>query len=247
MSFLNIRDIRGSGFFKIALLIIFIFKLFPLPGQVSTSDSIISEKLEYINNLLNQDKKNAQIWWYGWLIGYSAATVGQGIVYFSTDKKSTKQDMALGAATTALGAAAQIFSPLVPGNLSVKYSKNDGIMPSQFPNDLSYSEELLKEIAAREKKGRSWKMHAITGAVNISTGLITWLGFKRSVWEGLEIFAINTAVTELQIWTQPARAIKDYKNYCEKFGSGSGMEAVKPAKVWVVHVYPGGINIELNF
>ena len=79
-----------------------------------------------------------------------------------------------------------------------------------------YSEEMLKEIAEREKEGRSWKMHALTGAVNLSTGLITWLGFKRSVWDGLEIFALNTAVTELQIWTQPTRAIKDYKNYYGK-------------------------------
>jgi len=247
MSHLNNKDIQRSGIFKITLLIIFIFKLFPLPGQVSQSDSITTEKSEYINKLLDQDKKNAQIWWYGWLIGYSAATVGQGIVYFSTDNKSTKQDMALGAATTLLGAAGQLLAPLVPKTLSVKDSKDADNITSQFPNTLNYSEELLKEIAMREKKGRSWKMHALTGAVNISTGLITWLSFKRSVWDGVEIFAINTVVTELQIWTQPTRAIKDYKNYCIKYGSEYGPQASIPDKGWIVLVYPGGIKVELNF
>jgi hypothetical protein len=247
MSSLSIKNNHGFGFNKIVFLVIFIFQLIPLSGQVSISDSITAEQIEYINKLINQDKKNAQIWWYGWLAGYSAATVAQGIVFFSTDIKSTRQDMALGAATTALGAAGQLIAPLIPKTLSIEDCRNaeNPVSPSSYR--LTYSEELLKEIAEREKKGRSWKMHALTGAVNLSTGLITWLGFKRSVWEGVEIFALNTAVTELQIWTQPTRAIKDYKNYCAKYGTVSGTEASISEKEWIVLVYPGGIKIELNF
>jgi len=247
MSYLNEKTNRGSGFVKIVLLVIFIFQLIALSGQSSTPDSITSEQLEYINKLINQDKKNAQIWWYGWLAGYSAATVAQGIVFFSTDSKSTRQDMALGAATTVLGAAGQLIAPLVPKTLSIEDCRNAENLSLRASCQLTYSEELLKEIAEREKKGRSWKMHALTGAVNLSTGLITWLGFKRSVWDGVEIFAINTAVTELQIWTLPTKAIKDYKNYCTKYGSGSVPEASMPEKEWLVFVYPGGIKIELNF
>jgi len=247
MRFLNYKDNLGSCLYKVALLIIFTFKLIPLPGQASLQDSIASEKSEYLIKMLNHDKKNAQIWWYGWLGGYSAATVVQGIVFFSNDNKSTRQDMALGAATTALGAIGQILTPIVPHHFSLTDSQVPGNSSAGQSKEILFYEEFLKEIAAREKKGRSWKMHAITGAVNLSTGLITWLGFKRSVWDGIEIFALNTAVTELQIWTQPTRAIKDYKNYQDKWGSVSGLEPSKPEKEWYVMVYPGGIKVELNF
>jgi hypothetical protein len=238
---------NGSGFIITTFLIIYILQVPPLSGQASMPDSITAEQSQHIKNLLDQDKKNAQIWWYSWLAGYSAATVAQGIVFFSSENKSTRQDMALGAATTALGAAGQLIMPIVPKNLSLQdYQFSENAL-SKLTEELIYSEELLKEIAEREKEGRSWKMHAITGAVNLSTGLITWLGFKRSVWDGLEIFAINTVVTELQIWTQPTRAIRDYKNYCMKYGSGSGPKASIPEREWLVLVYPGGIKIELNF
>jgi hypothetical protein len=247
MSDLDKKSNQGYWFHSIAFLILFIFQLLPLSGQVNVSDSLLTEQLQDINKLLNQDKKNAQRWWYGWLIGYSAATVGQGIVYFSSENTSTRQDMAIGAATTALGAIGQILTPIVPHTSSFQDSQIHENISTELSAELMFSEELLKEIAIREKKGRSWKIHAVTGAVNISSGLITWLGFKRSVWDGVENFALNTAITELQIWTQPTRAIKDYKNYCIKYGSESKLEAAKPEKEWVVQVYPGGIIIKLNF
>ena len=232
---------------RISYFIVFIIQFLPLSGQDAISDSLIDERLQDIHKLLDQDRINAQRWWYGWLAGYSVATVGQGIVYLSSENKSTKQDMVLGSATTFLGAIGQLLTPIVPRSSSVGDSQiSQSISPEQF-KELNNSEELLKELALREKEGRSWKVHAVTGAVNIGSGLITWLGFKRSFWNGVENFALNTVITEAQIWTQPTRAIKDYKNYCNKYNSGSGQNVLKPEKEWLVRVYPGGIIIELNF
>lgn len=219
---------------RISYFIVFIIQFLPLSGQDAISDSLIDERLQDIHKLLDQDRINAQRWWYGWLAGYSVATIGQGIVYFASENESTKQDMVLGSATTFLGAIGQLLTPIV------------SVSPEQC-KELYNSEELLKELALREKEGRSWKVHAITGAVNIGSGLITWLGFKRSFWNGVENFALNTVITETQIWTQPTRAIKDYKNYCNKYNSGSDRNILKPEKEWLVRVYPGGITIELNF
>ena len=232
---------------RISYFIVFIIQFLPLSGQDAISDSLIDERLKDIHKLLDQDRINAQRWWYGWLAGYSVATIGQGIVYFASENKSTKQDMVLGSATTFLGAIGQLLMPIVPRSSSIGDSQiSQSISPEQF-KELYNSEELLKELALREKEGRSWKVHAITGAVNIGSGLITWLGFKRSFWNGVENFALNTVITEAQIWTQPTRAIKDYKNYCNKYNSGSGQNVLKPEKEWLVRVYPGGITIELNF
>jgi hypothetical protein len=155
--------------------------------------------------------------------------------------------MALGSATTFLGAMGQLLTPIVPRTSSFRNSQIPKSVSEEQFKKLDYSEELLKEIALREKAGRSWKVHAVTGVVNVGSGLITWLGFKRTVWEGVGNFALNTVITETQIWTQPTRAIKDYQNYCRKYNSGSSLEVSKPEKEWFVSVYPGGIAIKLLF
>ncbi len=95
-----------------------------------------------------------------------------------------------------------------------------------------------------EKIGRSFKTHAICTAVNLGSGLVTWLGFKRSVWAGLGNFALNEAITETQIFTQPRRAIKDYDNYVNKYK----FSPVQPSPISMsLTVYPGGISLLVKF
>jgi hypothetical protein len=231
---------------RIIYFLVFIIQVLPLSGQDVISDSLITERLQDIHKMLDQDRINAQIWWYTWLAGYSAGTVGQGIVYFSSENKSTKQDMALGSAVSFLGVVGQLLTP-IPHSSSVEDSQNARNTSQDQFKELQNSEELMKALALREKEGRSWKVHAVTGAVNLGSGLITWLGFNRSFWDGVENFALNTVITETQIWTQPTRAIKDYKNYCSKYNSVLDPNVLKPEKKWVVSVYPGGITVKLNF
>ncbi|MDZ7635210.1 MAG: hypothetical protein U5L72_12595 [Bacteroidales bacterium] len=160
---------------------------------------------------------------------------------------ATRQDMVLGAATTLLGAVGQLITPLGPrdalsGYPSVKqYNSGDQAISQEE------AMELLKILAIREKEGRSWKTHAIAGAVNLGSGLITWLGFKRTVWDGLANFALNTAVTEAQIWTQPTRAIRDYEKYLREYQPEAGLPPVKPESEWSVSAFPGGIAIRVEF
>jgi hypothetical protein len=233
-----------SHFRGIVVPVILLFQLLPLSAQDEVKDTVSAAKLKEIQSIFYHDRANAQHWWYGWLAGYSAATVGQGIVYFSTQKTTTRQDMALGSATTLLGALAQLFTPLVPSNSSPRDLKN--ISDVELNNPGKY-EENLKELSLREKNGRSWKMHAVTGVVNLGSGLITWRGFHRTFKDGVINFALNTVITEAQIWTQPVRAVKDYKNYSEKYYSGLPITSRKPEKEWLVQVYPGGFSLVLSF
>jgi hypothetical protein len=216
-------------------------------AQTDLPDLIVSERLQIIETMLHEGKSNANLWWYGWLAGYSAATVGQGVVSISTNDKSLKQDMVLGAATTLLGALGQVITPMVPGYAPDRLKKiSDGTVKERRQK-LIAAEELLKQSALREKSGRSWKNHAITGIVNIGGGLITWFGFKRDIWAGLESFVLNTCITEAQIWTQPTKAMKDYKNYCKKYKSGSTPMVQKPEIIWLVSGTPGGVQLRIVF
>ena len=197
--------------------------------------------------MLEQGKSNANRWWYGWLIGYSAATIGQGAVFLTSEDKETRQDMALGAATTFLGAMGQIITPMVPGAAPDRLADISESTAEEKSNKLLKAEKLLKESAFREKDGRSWKTHAIAGVVNLSSGLIVWLGFKRSIWEGVGNFALNTVITEAQIWTQPTRAITDYDDYIKKYKSGEKLGCRKSELSWSITMSPGGLGINILF
>lgn len=236
-----------TGIRAIPFLLIFLLPLSPLAGQVVSDDSTADEMIRDLSELANQDRARAQAWWYAWLGGYSAATAGQGIVYFISEDKSLRQDMALGAATTFLGAMGQLLTPVLPKDAT--YGRPTGGYNGEGSVILSYdqSAELLKALSLREKEGRSWKVHAIAGVVNLGSGLITWLGFKRTFLDGLGNFALNTVITEAQIWTQPTRAIRDYERYCREQVPGGNPGAAKPESGWTVNVHPGGFSVRLDF
>jgi len=237
-------DTRRSA---IILLFVFLFRVNPAGAQDVLSDSRIQERLQAIHHMLEQGKPNADRWWYGWLIGYGAATIAQGAIGLTSNDKDTRQDMALGAATTFLGALGQIIAPNVPGTAPDRISGIPESTPEERNAKLPEAESVFRESALIERNGRSWKTHAITGAVNLGSGLIVWLGFKRSIWEGLGNFALNMVVTEVQIWTQPTRAIRNYDRYMEKYASEQKVGCRKPETYWYVNIYPCGLGISVTF
>jgi hypothetical protein len=234
---------------SVFFLILFISALqfSQLYAQNETPDTLLKERIQYIQKMLDQGKPAANLWWKGWLYGYSAATVVQGAVAFTSDQLKTRQDMALGAATTLIGAVGQLIMPMTPASAPGKLSLMPGNTPEERINKLNKAEELFEASALREKDGRSWKMHVASSAVNLSGGMITWLGFDRTIESGLINFAINEVITEVQIWTQPTRAIKDYKKYSEKYINGEPLGFFKPRSQLFVGAVPGGLALKLVF
>lgn len=247
---MNYFSIPGKSSTRMAIVIVLLFftsEFSKLLAQNELPDNEIKERIEYIRNVLEQGKPASKLWWNGWLYGYAAATAGQGAVALATNSLSTRQDMVLGAATTLIGAAGQLAMPMLPSFAPKKLE----LIPEDTPEERLYklerAEELFEACALREKDGRSWKMHAASGAVNLGSGLVTWLGFKRTIWAGLGNFALNTAITEAQIWTQPVRAIREYKEYCERYKSGLTYLPNRHKSSLFVNAYPGGIAFRFVF
>jgi hypothetical protein len=216
----------------------------PAAAQNIASDSLVIERLSEIKIMLKDERLWDNRWWYGWLGAYSAATLVQTGVWIGADDLSTRQDMALGAATTFIGAAGQMISPLKPNHEWQRIGQLPERTPEEKRIKLMESEKLLQQNALNEKIGRSFKTHALCTVVNLGSGLVTWLGFKRSIWAGLGNFALNEAITETQIFTQPRRAIKDYKNYVNRYK----FSPVQPSPISLsLNVYPGGISLLLKF
>jgi hypothetical protein len=243
---------RINSFIRVILkafpfLFLFLFRAGIVSAQDDLSDSIVIERLGTIKQMFLKGKANDNWWWYGWLIGYSAATVVQGTAFLISEDKSTRQDMALGAATTFIGAVGQVIMPIVPGHAPDRLNLLPEGTREERMNKLYEAEKLLRESARNEKNGKSWKTHAIYGIANLSGGLITWIGFDRNIWAGIANFALNTAVTEAQIFTQPTRAMRDYKKYQKKYNLGPEQSYAADDTYWTVNAYPGGIVVRFVF
>lgn len=215
-------------------------------AEESISDTLLHERIECIQNMLKQSKTGVNVWWKGWIAGYSVATVGQGAVFLLSKDVATRQDMALGSITTLLGGAEQLLMPLNTGDTNSLDQMPENSTEDKL-NKLSSAEKLLETLATKEKAGRSWQVHALSGVVNVSSGLITWIGFKRSVWDGVGNFLLNTAICEAQIWTQPTRTMKDYQKYCKKYKSTPNALAYKLQPEYFISTYPGGIALRIIF
>ncbi len=234
-------------FLVIWLIGMFIPFTTPLFAQDSISDELIKERIQNIENVLNQSKKSVNTWWFGWLGAYSAATIAQGTVLLLSKDLSTRQDMALGGVTTLLGAGFQLLTPLNTGKDAQLIAQLPESNAQELSEKLRIAEALLSSNASKERAGRSWKIHALNGAVNLGSGLVTWLAYKRSVWDGVSNFLLNTVVTETQVWTQPTRLIKDYKNYNRKYKSESNFSTEHTQKEFLLKTYAGGISLSVVF
>ena len=231
----------------LTIFILLLFHSLKLNAQNEIPDSVVHERIQCIQKMLTDSKPSTNLWWYGWLGIYSAATLGQGALFLTSKDPNTKQDMALGTSIAFIGAAIQAIVPLNTGR--------DGEVLSQLPENtneemkrkLSVAEDLLKSDAMKEKLGRSWQIHALNEAVNLSSGLIVWLGYKRTIWDGIRNFLLNSVITETQIWTQPTRTLKDYQNYCRKYKSGSNPLAYQPQPEFFLSTFPGGASLRIVF
>lgn len=232
--------------------------------QAALSDEQVKERLGFIEKALFSAQPAAKTWWYGWISAYSAGAVVQGILATThwNDVKVVEdaqgprkvrdrgfaEDMLVGGVTCALGAGNLLVNPFLPA-----YGPNRlRIMSEDTPEErlakLQKAEEILRECALREKKGRGWLTHLLNLGANAAAGIVTAAAFHRPWYDGVVTFATNEAVSLLNIFTQPRRAIRDLENY-EK-GNLGGQEAPiaeRQGLRWFFSISPGAFSVGLRF
>ncbi|MEW6365263.1 MAG: hypothetical protein AB1714_11585 [Acidobacteriota bacterium] len=211
------------------------------------SDQEVSNRLTYIQTVLNEGQTKAKVWWYGWLVGYTGATAGQMAFYAATDEQKTKQDMAAGAGTTALGAVGLLIMPMDPARLPNDLRAIPADTPEARRAKLATAESYLRRSAAREASGRSWKVHALAAAVNLGAGLAIGLRHDRPFSDGLITFAVGQLVSEAQIFTQPRRAIRDLREYEGRSDWSSASVRSEAPREWYIGASPSGFVVGLRF
>ena len=247
----------------VALLIFSISLGAAYPQEKQTlSDDQVKEQLSFIENALYAAQPRAKTWWYGWFSCYSAGAVVMGSLAAAhwNDKKSDPltqrevsdrgfaEDMLVGGATFALGVGSLVLSPFVPANGPNRLRTIPEGTAEERRLKLQKAEELLRDCARREREGRGWLTHLLNLGANAAAGLVTVLAFDRPWSDGLLTFATGEAVSLLNIYTQPRRAISDLENYETRYLRKQGGYLNPPGeRSLYFSPYPGGFSLGVRF
>jgi hypothetical protein len=226
------------------------------------SDEQVKEQLSFIENALYSAQPRAKAWWFGWISGYSAGAVVMGGLAAAhwNDKKfdpatqrdisdrGFAEDMLVGSATFALGVGGLVIDPFVPAYGSNKLRALPEKTSEERRLKLQKAEELLRECARREKDGRGWLTHLLNLGANAAAGLVTVWAFDRPWSDGLLTFATGEAVSLLNIYTQPRRALSDLRNYEIRYLGKQGAFLAPPGdRTFYFGLFPGGFSLRVSF
>ncbi len=253
--------------FCLGLVIALVFQVIPsgtarAQGTAALSDEQVKERLAFISEALGAGQPAAKRWWYGWIAGYSAGAVGMGIAaatykedviytlgsFAPVPEDHFQQDMAVGGATFALGVVGLLIDPFTPARVTKKLGALPETTDVERAAKLKRAEELLRDCAAREKRGRGLTTHLLNIGVNAAAGVVTSAAFKRPWTDGLITFGIGEAVSLLNIFTQPMRATHDLAGYEAKYLAGKGgVEPVRAERRWTLSAGPRSLTFRYEF
>ena len=124
-------------------------------------------------------------------------------------------------------------------------------MPGDTPEarrvKLAAAEGYLRKAAAQEELGRSLQSQLLATAVNLAAGLTIWLHYDRPAKDGLITFAIGQIISEVQIFSQPMKAVRDLDEYERRSDFAAAGAAGDPRPTWYVSVAPGGFVVGCRF
>lgn len=195
-----------------------------IPGKSysdSASSNDVSERIQYIQKSLDDGTGTAKLWWYGWLAFYAGATIVPLTAALTTKNETLQVTGGVSAAESLIGFCGMFVMPFASRSAADELRSMPENTPEERSKKLSAAEDLLKKSAEDEIAGKSWVQHSLGVLVNAAGALVIWKGYESRIkkaggqsWEqALISFVVGTGVSELQIWTEPVKAISDYKGY----------------------------------
>ena len=148
-----------------------------------------------------------------------------------------------------IGVGGLLVDPFLPAFGSGDLKTLPGGTAEERLAKLQKAEELLRRCAQREKDGQGWTTHLLNLGVNAAAGVVTAAAFKRPWTDGLITFATSEAVSLVNIYTQPRRAIHDWDAYEAKYLGQKGEASPEPSTEnrWTLGIFPGGFSVGLTW
>ncbi len=227
----------------------------------SPSDDQVRERLAYIESALRSGRSWASTWWYGSVAVCAVATVAQEALAASHWKdtrvedglvvrdRGFAEDMLVGGATTGLAGLSYLISPMDSRSGDRPLRSLPESTPEERRAKLARAEALLRDCARQEKDGWGLATHLIAIGLNAAAGVVTSAAFHRPWTDGLVTFAAGEAFTLLGIYTQPRRAIRDWREYESRYlnGAPAGPARSGNRPSLAFGLGPGGVSLAFRF
>ncbi len=218
----------------------------PAQSHHGISDSELDQRLKFIESRLVGLNPNASYWQYGWTGFYAVAAAGQAVLAIGEDDNDDQTSYIVGAVKSAGGLVQMLIKPL-PAVTSYSGFQS---MPSQTRAErllkLEQGEALLHENANRALqrygwKRHGWKRHVISIAANLLGGAV--IAVYGDGTDAVTSTVVGIAVSEANIWTEPARAVTDLEDYRNNFRDAQRTGT----RDWHLVPASGGVALQLSF
>ena len=218
----------------------------PAPARAQQrSDAEIGERIRFIEQRLELGTAAANRWWLSWYSIYGGLTLGQAAIAFGVSDQGLRIDMAVGAFTTSLGSLTLGLFPFEARFAAARVRALPEGDAAQRRAKLAEAEAVFRATAEDEAFGRSWASHLIGNGVALASGIVLGVGYDRPA-SGILQFAAGVTLTELQILTQPTRALEDWNRYAHQGPTPPEEEEGGDAELWVLPE-PGGLGLVGRF
>jgi hypothetical protein len=249
---------RMKRFAGLAMVFLVLGSTAAYAQQAPLTDDQVQQRLGFITKALQAGQPAAQRWWYGWIGAYTVGAIAGGILAGShwndtkvegeetTADREFAEGMLVGGGTFVLGVGGLLIDPFTPATAARKLDPLPEATPADRLAKLERAEELLRKCAARERRGRSLTTHLLNVGGNAAGAVVVKAVFHQSWGSALVTFASGEAVSLLNIFTQPMRAVRDLKAYETGFAGGPS-PAARPETEWSLGFGPGRVSFSLRF
>lgn len=213
------------------------------------SNQEISSRLDFIQIRLNASEHNIRLWNYGWIAFNGALGVLNAVSYFGAEQDLKRVEYGYNGLISLGTVGYMIINPLFSSRNTVsKLASYPYSTREEKIKRLEEAEKLLSENATAEAQGRAWVSHALGVCIGTAVGLSLWKNYNGKD-EGISNFISLVAGNELMIFTQPTRAIRDWREYNSTFNSNSSPKnrSIKDKYSWYVFLSANRAGIFVTF
>lgn len=176
------------------------------PAQTAGTAPQFEKRYFEATRLLNEQKKQADYWEYGWGAFNGAALVYSTAAAIGENNAKIRNGNIVNAVQGLVGVSDIIFRPLPAFHADVVCSDLDS--PQQC---LNRKESLLRDSAERAHEPYEVLPHAANAAFNAVSGIVISQIGRTS--DALITGISGVIVGEIQIWTTPRGPLSDYDQY----------------------------------
>jgi hypothetical protein len=150
-------------------------------SAVSLSDAEVSARLVDIQTSLENRRKHADYWYYGWISFYAATVVGQGVIGYTSDSEKIRAGQYVGAGTSTLAVIGMLISPIPTGSVADDVNALPRGTPEEREASLAEAERIFATTQQAEVNARRWTEHALGFLVSGSAAAFMY--FRYDDWE----------------------------------------------------------------